>query len=113
MLIESFQPIFLFFSLEENALEDVQRMERTVKGTCRICGRVIRRISPVSLVVICDCYRYCPLCEAEMTPFTPDMDPKVYKFAEEQGWNIETLYVCMNHRPPYYSIQSPMEVLLE
>ena len=84
-----------------------------VKGKCGRCGKDIIRSSPVSMLVLCDCYRYCPLCGAEMTPYTPDLDPKTYNITGEKEGTVETLYVCFNHTPPYYSSQKPVEVLLE
>jgi len=27
-------------------------------------------------------------------------------------WSIETIMVCYNHKPPYYSSQKPVEVKL-
>jgi hypothetical protein len=57
-----------------------------------------------------------------MTPFTPDLTPGTYRVekslalkgqaAETPEWTIETLYVCNNHSPPYYSSQKPVEVKL-
>jgi len=94
-----------------------------VEGVCGECGRIIRRRSPAPVVVTCDCHRYCPLCGAEMTPYTPDLNPHTYRREDDPGWDplslaskgeasVETLYVCGNHAPPHYSDQGPVEVLL-
>jgi hypothetical protein len=57
-----------------------------------------------------------------MTPFYPDLNPGTYGAAEgaalkgqaveSPGWTVETVYVCHNHSPPYYSDQKPVEVKL-
>jgi len=57
-----------------------------------------------------------------MTPFTPDLTPNTYGGKESYAvkgqavtssdWTLETLYVCHNHTPPYYSCQKPVEVKL-
>jgi len=91
------------------------------QGTCPVCGKLLIRKRPADLAV-CDCYEYCPLCGTKMTPFTPDLTPSTYG-AEESGGlkgqavenaeaGIETIMVCSNHTPPYYSRQKPVEVKL-
>ncbi len=57
---------------------------------------------------VCDCYKYCPLCGAKMTPYTPDLTPTTY----ESEKDLNVLYVCNNHAPPYYSSQKPVGVRL-
>lgn len=91
------------------------------QGVCPKCGKLLIRKRPADLAV-CDCYEYCPLCGAKMKPFTPDLTPSTYRFEESQAlkgqavespeWTMETLYVCNNHTPPYYSKQKPVEVCL-
>lgn len=92
-----------------------------VKGVCGNCGSKIQRDSPVPMVVTCPCYKKCPLCGAEMTPYTPDLSPGTYRaeddydplgVATKSEATIETLFVCKNHEPPYYSSQMPVEVQL-
>jgi len=94
-------------------------------GTCSVCGKTHFRDRPAD-IAYCDCYRYCPLCDPPytvlMTPFTPDLTPSMYRSekahdvkggsAEPPEWTSETLFVCYNHSPPYYSRQKPVEVLL-
>ena len=91
------------------------------EGECPRCGKTLRRRRPADYAV-CDCYEYCPLCGAKMTPFTPDLTPSTYRVEESLAikgqavespeWTMETLYVCYNHTPPYYSKQKPVEVKL-
>jgi len=91
------------------------------KGVCPSCGKMLIRKRPAD-VAVCDCYRYCPLCGTEMTPFNPDLTPSTYGAGEgfalkgqevkSSGWTVETLYVCYNHSPPHYSSQKPVEVKL-
>lgn len=94
-----------------------------VKGRCEICGKIITRSNPVPMLVLCDCCKYCPLCGAEMTLYTPDLNPRTYRDEDNPSWNplglaakcdasVKTLYVCRNHSPPYYSSLKPVEVLL-
>jgi len=94
-------------------------------GTCPHCGRRICRPRPADIAV-CDCWKYCSLCDppytVPLTPFTPDLTPSTYRNekahevkgqdAEPPEWAIDTLLVCYNHSPPYYSKQKPVEVHL-
>ena len=95
------------------------------QGICGVCGRVWRATRPTDLV-ICDCYKFCPLCSptytVQMAPFTPDLTPSTYESEEalgitrmedSPGKTIEVLYFCNNHSPLYYSRQKPVEVRLE
>lgn len=92
-----------------------------VEGTCSRCRKTLRRKHPEG-VAVCDCYRYCPLCGAEMEPFSPDLNPSTYaaeeslalegQVVDSSGWTVETLGVCYNHLPPYYTSQKPVEVKL-
>lgn len=98
----------------------------SAQGTCPICGKLLIRKRPADYAV-CDCYRFCPLCDppytVPMTPFTPDLTPSTYRnekahevkgqSVESPEWTSETLYVCHNHSPPYYSKQKPVEVRLK
>jgi len=95
---------------------------REVKGTCPECKRTLIRRSPVPLIAVCDCYLYCDICGAELTPYTPDLNPRAYRdeknidplgLADRNEASVATLYVCYNHVPPHYSGQEPVEVLLE
>ena len=91
------------------------------RGTCPKCGKLLIRKRPADIAV-CDCFKECPLCGAKMTPYTPDLTPSTYRAEESYAlkgqavtppeWDLETLYVCNNRTPPYYSKQKPMEVRL-
>ena len=94
-----------------------------VRGKCSRCGRTHVQPRHAGTIKDCDCDRYCPLCGAEMTPFTPDMDPKAYRIeagtdikaeghARSPDWTLATRYLCNNHTPPYYSDRLPVEVTL-
>jgi len=76
-------------------------------GKCPKCGKTYTRKRP-TFPIICDCYKFCPLCGQEMTLYTPDLTPTVYQ--SEKG--VKALYVCNNHGPPYYSTQTAVEVVL-
>ncbi|MCW4016814.1 MAG: hypothetical protein NWF06_10625 [Candidatus Bathyarchaeota archaeon] len=88
-------------------------------GTCSRCGKTMHQKRPADTAV-CSCYRVCPLCGAEMTPFYADLNAKTYgsqqsaalkgQAVESSEWSVETVYVCNNHSPPYYSSQKPVEV---
>jgi hypothetical protein len=91
------------------------------EGTCSRCGKTYR-LKRLSDTIVCDCHRICPLCGAEMTPFNPSLNPGTYgaeegaalkgQAVESPAWTTETVYVCHNHSPPYYSSQKPVEVKL-
>lgn len=94
-----------------------------VRGKCPRCGKTHVQPRSAGTMIVCDCDRFCPLCGAEMTPFTPGMDPKTYrieadtdikaeKHARPPDWTLATRYVCTNHTPPYYSDRLPVEVEL-
>jgi len=97
-------------------------MRKVVEGTCGECGKTIRRVSDIPLLVECDCYLYCDLCGAKMTAYTPDLTPSSYRAEEEldplgeaskSEATVETLFVCPNHETPYYSTRKPTEVTLK
>jgi hypothetical protein len=78
------------------------------EGKCPQCGKVhySRRKGDI---VICDCWCYCPLCGAEMTPYTPDLALTVYGLDGKRDFAI--LMVCMDHSPSFFSTQKPVEVV--
>jgi len=64
----------------------------------------------------------CPLCGEKMAPYTPNLTPRTYRaeedydplnLASKSEATVETLFVCLNHDPPYYSPRKPMEVMLK
>jgi len=91
-------------------------------GRCERCGRVYTAPRPAQPVT-CDCYKECPICGAEMTPFNPGViDPETYRGQEtplastktdvqDADWRLDTLYYCATC--DYYSSQPPVEVTLE
>jgi len=90
-----------------------------VAGVCPRCGRTWWKMRPGPLIVICDCYRYCEICGEEMQPYTPDLDPRVYRhedvldptgLASKHGATIRTRYYCPNC--DQYSDSIPVEVKL-
>jgi len=57
-----------------------------------------------------------------MAPYTPNLTPRTYRaeedydplnLASKSEATVETLFVCLNHDPPYYSPRKPMEVMLK
>jgi len=95
---------------------------KMVEGTCGHCGKTIRRVSTGPMLVECDCYLYCLLCGEKMTPYTPDLTPRVYRAegdydslgeATKSEATMETLFICLNHEPPLYSARKPVEVVLK
>jgi len=57
-----------------------------------------------------------------MAPFNPELNARTYgaeegvalkgQAVESPSWTAETVYVCNNHSPPFYSSQKPVEVKL-
>jgi hypothetical protein len=77
-------------------------------GKCQRCGKVYHA-SRKGEIVVCDCWRICPLCGAEMEPFTPEVLPLAYGVNGKR--ELCTLMVCLRHFPPFYSTQKPVEVV--
>ncbi len=79
-------------------------------GKCPNCGKK-HYSDRKGDIVVCDCWRYCPICGAEMKPYTPDLTPNVY--GKDGKRDMEILMVCNNHSPPFFSTQKPVEVVCE
>jgi hypothetical protein len=79
----------------------------TIAAKCPRCGRT-HRLKSRGDMVVCDCWRICPVCGAEMTPYRLDTAPKTY--ALEGLRELQVLMVCTRHSPPFYSVQKPVEV---
>ena len=77
------------------------------EGKCPNCGKV-HYSDRKGDIVLCDCWRYCPTCGAEMTPYTPDLAPKTYGMDGKR--DLKILMVCNEHSPPFYSEMKPVEV---
>jgi len=89
------------------------------EGVCPVCGRVWRRERPADSV-LCDCYKYCPVCGKEMQPYTPDLNPRTYRNentadptgqASQHEGTLQTKLYCPNCG--YYSDGVPVEVKLK
>jgi hypothetical protein len=83
-------------------------------GKCSKCGKVYYSDRKGDIVV-CDCYRYCPVCGAEMTPYTPDLAPNTY--GKDGKRELQILMVCNNvsahaDNSPFYSKLKPVQVEL-
>ena len=78
------------------------------EGKCPSCGK--RHYSNrKDDIVVCDCYRQCPLCGAEMDSYTPDLTPNTY--AMDAKRDLAILMVCARHSPPFFSTKKPVEVV--
>jgi len=80
------------------------------QGKCSNCERA-HYSDRKGAIIICDCWRYCPLCGAEMAPYTPDLAPNTYGMDGKR--DLKILMVCTNCSPPFYSSQKPVEVNLD
>jgi hypothetical protein len=78
------------------------------EGKCLQCGKV-HYSNRKDGVAVCDCWRYCPLCGAEMVPYTPDLAPSVYGIDGKR--ELAILMACVNHSSPFFSTQKPVEVV--
>ncbi|MCW4046579.1 MAG: hypothetical protein NWE99_03330 [Candidatus Bathyarchaeota archaeon] len=76
------------------------------EGKCTQCGKTHR--SHRKETVVCDCWRLCPVCNAEMTTYTPDLAPATYGLDGKR--ELQILMVCTRHSPPFLSTQKPVEV---
>jgi len=77
------------------------------EGKCPNCGKV-HYSDRKGDIVLCDCWRNCPTCGAEMQPYTPDLAPNIYGMDGKR--DLKILMVCNEHSPPFYSTQKPVEV---
>ena len=77
------------------------------EGKCSNCGKV-HYSDRKGDIVLCDCWKYCPVCGAEMQPYTPDLAPNTYGMNGKR--DLQILMVCNEHSPPFYSTQKPVEV---
>jgi hypothetical protein len=79
------------------------------EGKCPEC-RKIHRSQRREDIAVCDCWRYCPICGAEMTEYTPDLAPNIY--GHDGNHDLQILMACTLHSPPFLSKQKPVEVEL-
>jgi ssDNA-binding Zn-finger/Zn-ribbon topoisomerase 1 len=78
------------------------------EGKCPRCGKTLRSNRKDDLVV-CDCWKNCPVCGAEMTPYTPDLAMNTYGLDNHR--DLQNLMVCTLHFPMFFSNQKPVEVV--
>lgn len=78
------------------------------EGKCQRCGKV-HYSKRKGEVIVCDCWRICPLCGAEMEPFAAEVSPLAY--GANGKHELCALMVCIRHFPPFYSTQKPVEVV--
>jgi hypothetical protein len=77
------------------------------EGKCSRCNRTFQSDRKNGNVV-CDCWRTCPVCGEEMTPYTPDLALNTYGLDDRQ--DLQVLMVCTLHSPNFFSSQKPVEV---
>ena len=77
------------------------------EGKCSNCGKV-HYSDRKGDIVLCDCWKYCPVCGAEMQPYTPDLASNTYGMDGKR--DLQILMVCNEHSPPFYSTLKPVEV---
>jgi len=80
------------------------------KGKCSRCEKTYYSTRKGEIIV-CDCWRYCPLCGAEMQSYMLDLTPKTYGLNGKR--DLAILMICTNHSSPFYSLQKPVEVVVE
>ena len=78
------------------------------EGKCPLCGKV-RYSDRKDDIVVCDCWLYCPICGAEMAPYTPDLTPNSYGIEGKR--DLAVLMVCTSHSPLFFGTQKPVEVV--
>ncbi len=78
------------------------------EGKCPLCGKT-RYSDRKKDLVVCDCWKYCQMCGAEMTPYSPDLAPYTYGFDTHRDFAV--LMVCTLHSPFFFSNQKPIEVV--
>lgn len=74
------------------------------EGKCPECKR-LHCSSRKGDIVVCDCYKQCPICGAEMTPYSPDLAMNTYDS------DLAVLMVCTLHSPLFFSTKKPVEVV--
>ena len=88
-------------------MASLMTIKATFMGRCPKCSK-IHYSNREHEIIACDCWRYCPICGAEMEPYTPDLTPNTYGMDGKR--DLQMLMVCTRHSPPFYSSQKPVEV---
>ena len=78
------------------------------EGKCSLCGKA-HYSDRKGDIAVCDCWKYCPTCGAEMMPYAPDLALNTYGFDDRR--DLAVLTVCTLHPPPFFSTQKPVEVV--
>jgi ssDNA-binding Zn-finger/Zn-ribbon topoisomerase 1 len=78
------------------------------EGKCPQCGKTYWSDRKGDIIV-CDCWKNCPTCGAEMIPHAPDLAMNTYGF-DDRG-DLVVLMVCTLHFPMFFSNQKPVEVV--
>jgi hypothetical protein len=80
------------------------------EGKCSQCGKRIYSDRKGD-VAVCDCWKTCPMCGAEMLPYAPDLAMNTYGFDDRR--DLDVLMACTLHSPMFFSNQKPVEVVCE
>jgi hypothetical protein len=78
------------------------------EGKCPRCNKTFHS-DRKNDIPVCDCWKYCPMCGAEMTPYAPDLTLNTYGFDGRR--DLAVLMVCTLHFPMFFSNQKPVEVV--
>lgn len=78
------------------------------EGKCPRCSRTFRSDRKDDIVV-CDCWRNCPVCGEPMTLHTPDLAMNTYGLDKKR--ELQVLMICTLHSPNFFSTQKPVEVV--
>jgi hypothetical protein len=78
------------------------------EGKCPECRKAYYS-DRKSDIIVCDCWKNCPVCGAEMTPHAPDLAMNTYGFDDRR--DLQVLMVCTLHFPMFFSNQKPVEVV--
>ena len=78
------------------------------EGKCSLCGKA-HYSDRKGDIAVCDCWKYCSTCGAEMMPYAPDLAMNTYGFDDRR--DLAVLAVCTLHFPPFFSTQKPVEVV--
>jgi hypothetical protein len=78
------------------------------EGRCPRCSRTFRS-DRKNDIIVCECWKICPTCEENMTPYSPDLAMNTYASGSQRS--LEVLMVCTHHSPNFFSGQKPVEVV--
>jgi hypothetical protein len=78
------------------------------EGKCSRCSKTIHS-DRKNDIVVCDCWKTCPVCREEMTPYAPDLALNTYGSDDQR--ELQVLMICTFHSPNFFSNQKPVEVV--